>query len=62
MPLKKFLAVLAAACLTLSVVGCQQNGAGIKTAEMKTIEPPESGWTHEQISEVTYLCGTLITW
>ncbi len=25
--------------------------------EIKTIEPPEDGWTHEQISEVTYLCG-----
>ncbi len=22
-----------------------------------TIEPPENGWTHEQLSEVTYLCG-----
>jgi len=25
--------------------------------EIKTIEPPEDGWTHEQISEVMYLCG-----
>ncbi len=57
MPLKKFFAVLAAACLVFGMVGCQQNGAGIKTAEMKTIEPPESGWTHEQLSEVMYLCG-----
>lgn len=59
MPLRKFFAVLAAVCLTLSMAGCQQNdvSAEVKPAEMKTIEPPESGWTHEQISEVTYLCG-----
>jgi len=25
--------------------------------EIKTIEPPEDGWTHEQLSEVMYLCG-----
>lgn len=48
---KKFLAVFAAACLAFGLVGCQQ------TPEMKTVEPPESGWTHEQISDVTYLCG-----
>lgn len=59
MPLKKFFTVLAAACLVFGMVGCRQSDVptGVKTAEMKTIEPPESGWTHEQISEVTYLCG-----
>lgn len=61
MPLrkKKFFAVLAAACLVFGLVGCQQNNVstGIETAAMKTIEPPESGWTHEQISEITYLYG-----
>ncbi len=25
--------------------------------EIKIIEPPEDGWTHEQLSEVMYLCG-----
>lgn len=56
MPLrnKKFLTMLAAACLVFVMAGCKQNH---ETAEMKTIEPPESGWTHEQISVVTYLCG-----
>lgn len=52
MPLrKKSFGVLAAAVLVFGLVGCKQ------TPEMKTVEPPESGWTHEQISEVTYLCG-----
>lgn len=48
---KKSFGVLAAAVLVFGLVGCKQ------TPEMKTVEPPESGWTHEQISEVTYLCG-----
>lgn len=57
MPLrnKKTLAVLAAACLLFGLVGCKAD-AGQDKAQ-KTVEPPESGWTHEQISEVTYLCG-----
>lgn len=59
---KKFLAVLAAACLVFSTVGCQQNDVsaeqnGTEAAEMKTIDSPENGWTHEQLSEVMYLCG-----
>ena len=57
--MKKFLAVLAAACLVFCMVGCQQNNVstGIETAEMKTIEPPENGWTSEQLSEVIYING-----
>ena len=57
--MKKLLAVLAAACLVFGMVGCQQNNVSteIETVKMKTIEPPEDGWTHEQLREVMYLCG-----
>lgn len=53
--IKKSFAVIAAACLLFGLVGCKAD-AGQDKAQ-KTVEPPESGWTHEQISEVTYLCG-----
>lgn len=50
----------------LSLSGCQTGETGQDTQvlavveqanEMKTIEPPEDGWTHEQLSEVMFLCG-----
>lgn len=66
--MKKFLAVLAAACLVLSMAGCQQNDVSaeqdvqdsVEIAEMKTIEPPENGWTLDKLNEVLYLNGQQI--
>lgn len=56
MPLrKKSFGILAAVTLVCGLVGCQAGAAQAET--QKTVEPPESGWTHEQISEVTYFCG-----
>ncbi|MDE5859073.1 MAG: hypothetical protein K2H23_01580, partial [Oscillospiraceae bacterium] len=58
--MKKLLAVLAAACLVFCMVGCQQNSVStgqnsIEVSEMKTIEPPENGWTLDELNEVLYL-------
>lgn len=63
--MKKFFAVLAAACLVLSTAGCQQNDVsadqnGTETIEIKTIEPPENGWTLDTLNEVLYLNGQQI--
>lgn len=67
--MKRILSLFAAFAVMLSLSACQpkdteqdaQSSAVIEqtneTTEMKTIEPPEGGWTHEQLSEVTYLCG-----
>ena len=67
--MKKILAVLTAACLVFGMVGCQQNNDvsaeqdvqdSVEIAEMKTIEPPENGWTLEELNEVLYLNGQQI--
>ncbi len=67
---KKFLSILVAIAVTLSLSACQ-NGNTEQTAplsdsattvveeavEMKTIAPPEDGWTIEQLNDVMYLNG-----
>ncbi|MDE6132106.1 MAG: hypothetical protein K2G04_01835, partial [Oscillospiraceae bacterium] len=67
--MKKFFAVLAAACLIWGMVGCQQNDDvlteqsvqnSIEISEMKTIEPPQNGWTLEDLLSVTYIYGNQI--
>ena len=60
--MKKFFGLLAAACFVWGMVGCQQNDVsaeqnGTEAAEIKTVEPPENGWTSEQLSEVIYING-----
>lgn len=64
--MKKFFAVLAAVCLVLGTSGCQQNDDvstgqdvrdSVEIAEMKTIEPPENGWTAEELSDIIYING-----
>lgn len=34
----------------------------IKETEYKTMEPPEEGWTIEELMSVTYLCGKQLTY
>lgn len=67
--MKKFFAVITAVCLVFCMVGCQQNDVSaeqdvqdsIETVEIKTIEPPENGWTLEDLLSVTYIYGNQIT-
>ena len=64
---RKILSVFAAFAVALSLAGCQSeplsesDGAVVEEAaesiEMNTIEPPENGWTVEQLNEVMYLNG-----
>lgn len=55
---RKILSIFAALAVAVSLAGCQsQEPAAEEVVEMKVIEASESGWTHEQVSEVTYLCG-----
>ena len=64
--MKRILSLFAAFAVMLSLSACQPNDTGqdmqvlavVEQAnEMKTIESPEDGWTHEQLSEVMFLCG-----
>ena len=52
---KRFLSLTAVVLTAVLLSSCEADVA--EHVEIKTIEPPENGWTHEQISEVTYLCG-----
>lgn len=62
MTLKKFFAAALAFCMLFGVTGCtQSNGVSAETAEIKTIEPPENGWTLEDLLSVTYIYGNQIT-
>lgn len=55
---RKFLSIFAALAVAVSLAGCQsQEPTAEEVVEMKVVEASESGWTHEQVSEVTYLCG-----
>ncbi len=55
---RKILSIFAALAVAVSLAGCQsQEPAAEEVVEMKVVEASESGWTHEQVSEVTYLCG-----
>ena len=64
--MKRILSLFAAFAVMLSLSACQPKDTGqdmqvlavVEQAnEMKTIESPEDGWTHEQLSEVMFLCG-----
>ncbi len=49
-----------AALLMCSTVGCGK-GEG-SAGEYKTMEPPEDGWTIEELLSVTYLCDTQLSY
>ncbi len=73
---KRLLSLLTAAAITLSLSACKPREMGqsidpideivsytsqtIETTEMKTIEPPEDGWTLEQLNQVLYMNGQKI--
>ncbi len=66
---KKLLSILAAGAITLSLSGCHikkteesisDTSQAIETIEMKTIEPPEDGWTLEELNQVLYMNGQKI--
>ena len=64
---KRILSLFAAVAVMLSLSACQPNDTGQDTqpsevieqtneiTEMKTIEPPEDGWTLEELNTVMYL-------
>ncbi len=55
---RKILSIFAALAVAVSLAGCQsQEPTAEEVVKMKVVEASESGWTHEQVSEVTYLCG-----
>ena len=66
---KRILSLFAAFAVMLSLSACQLNDTGQdmqssavieqtnETTEMKTIEPPEDGWTLEELNEVLYING-----
>ncbi len=49
-----------AALLMCSAVGCGKGNSS--AAEYKTMEPPEDGWTIEELLSVTYLCGQQLSY
>lgn len=54
-----------AALLMCSAVGCgkEESSAGDSSAaEYQTMEPPEDGWTIEELLSVTYLCDTQLSY
>ena len=73
----KFLSLLAAIAVAASLTACQSGETGqylelvdevvseteqtIETVEMKTIEPPEDGWTANNLLDVTYVYNQKIT-
>ena len=62
---KRILSVIAACAVAFCLAGCQKDtGTGQaeqtnqqEAVEMKTIEPPEDGWTLEKLLDTTYLYG-----
>ena len=67
---RKFLSILTAIAVAASLSACQPSSStelidSVTTVveevaepiEMKTIEPPEDGWTVEQLNEVIYING-----
>lgn len=70
--MKRILSLFAAFAVMLSLSACQLNDTGQdmqssavieqtnETTEMKTIEPPEDGWTLEELNQVLYLNGQQI--
>ena len=71
---KKFLSILAAFAVLVSFSACQSQQStelidsvttvveeAAEPVEMKTIEPPEDGWTLEELLNVTYAYGNKVT-
>ncbi len=67
---KKFLLLLTTALVIAGLVGCkandiedqsaqvnEENTAVTENIEIKTIEPPENGWTSEQLNNFIYING-----
>lgn len=61
--MKKLLSILITAAIACTLTACGNGGEGqvseetVAVDEMKTIEPPDDGWTAEQLNEVMYLNG-----
>ncbi|MBQ8568035.1 MAG: hypothetical protein IJ446_02330, partial [Oscillospiraceae bacterium] len=55
--LKQALALLAATIMMSCAAACDGGTEAETATEMKTIEPPQDGWTKEQLNEVMYLMG-----
>lgn len=59
----RFLAIIAAGAVMFCFAGCQKEDNSVgqseptsgEVAEIKTIEPPEDGWTLDKLLDVTYL-------
>ena len=64
--MKKLLSILITAAIACTLTACGNGGEGqvseetVAVAEMKTIEPPEDGWTLEQLNQVLYMNGQKI--
>lgn len=64
--MKKLLSILITAAIACTLTACGNDGEGqvseetVAVAEMKTIEPPEDGWTLEQLNQVLYMNGQKI--
>ena len=65
---RRFMALLAAAVVVCGLAGCQ-NSVNLKqtedtlnagAADIKTVEPPQDGWTLEQLNDVLYMNGQKI--
>ena len=51
--MKKLLALLMPFALIFAAAGCGSNDPAPTEKEMKVMEAPADGWTHDQLSEVT---------
>ena len=64
--MKKFLSILITAAIACTLTACGNDIRGqvseetVAVDEMKTIEPPEDGWTLEQLNQVLYMNGQKI--
>jgi len=65
-----FSLLLCSVILMSSTVGCgrdentvtESSSTHSETMEYQTMEPPEDGWTVEELLSVTYLCGTQLSY
>lgn len=64
--MKKLLSILITAAIACTLTACgndirgQVSEENVAVAEMKTIEPPDDGWTLEQLNQVLYMNGQKI--
>lgn len=58
--LKKLLSLLAAAAVMLSLSACKLGETGQDLEPSAVIEPPEDGWTLEELNQVLYMNGQKI--